>query len=191
MADYMDHVKTCLVNCYRVHLTSHVTSLLHPEEVEVLVDKVVLDVLQIVYSWFREHGGEWPTFDDVERRLYRYWKLDAAEVVPHIPSPLMRPIRYIDGHLASDEKIVLSLAGVKCCRGSDDDVDNFVSAIQWIVQEEAGYDPGDKLERRMPIVPRELAEALRLPLASDPNSVNRLMALLCTEGLVSNSECEQ
>ncbi len=153
-----------------------------------MADEIELEVLQIVYNWFREHGGEWPTFDYVERWLNRYRQRDAAEVVLHIPPAYMKPMRYIDGRPAPEEPMVLTLAGVKRCQGSGDDVDNFVSAIQWIIPEEERYDPGKKRERRMPIAPRELADALRLPLASDANSVNRLMALLHSEGLVSNNE---
>jgi hypothetical protein len=174
-----------LANKYRLHLAPRVPPL---EEVETLADDIVLDVLQIVYNFFREHGGEWPTFDYVERWLSLHKRLDATDVVLRIPPALMKPMKYVDGRPAADAKMILLMAGVKLCRGSDDDVDNFVSAVQRIGPEEARYDPGGKHERRMPIAPLKLADALRLPLASDANSVNRLMALLHAEGLVSNGE---
>jgi hypothetical protein len=154
------------------------------------VDKVAQEVLQVVYNWFREHGGEWPDFDYIERWLNRYGRPDAVQVIRRLPDTLLKPLNYVDGRPEHGAKMVLLLEGVRQCRGSDDDIYNFIAALRWLVERDRDYDPGSNhAEHMVQIIAEQLANALKLPLASDPKSIRRLMALLKAEGLVLGNEC--
>jgi hypothetical protein len=146
------------------------------------------EVLQLVYNWFREHGGEWPDFDTIERWLGKFRGLDAIQIVNSIPETLLTPLNYAGGRPDPKGKMVLSVEGVARCRGSDDDVHNFVAALRWMVQHDEDYDPPQGRAGGVPISAEELAEELRLPLISDSKSIRRLVALLNAEGLVSDDE---
>jgi hypothetical protein len=53
------------------------------------VEEEIEETLQVIYNLFREHGGEWPTFDYIQRWLSRFRNLDALEIVALIPGELM------------------------------------------------------------------------------------------------------
>jgi hypothetical protein len=150
------------------------------------VEEEIEETLQVVYNLFREHGGEWPNFDYIQRWLSRFRQLDANQIVASIPDTLMKPLSYIDGQPDPLAKMVLSVEGVARCRGSDDDIHNFLGALQFLVQWDNDYDaPRDRTEWRTPISTKKLADELRLPLVSDSNSLARLIALLAAEDLIS------
>ena len=149
------------------------------------VDAEVEEILQVTYNWFREYGGEWPNFDYIERWLSRFRALDVAQIVVSIPDAQLKSLMIVDGRPDPSRKMVLSVEGVSHCRGSDDDIHNFVGALKLMVQRDTNYDPPpDRTEWLISITAEELAEKLKLPLKSDSNSIGRLMALLRAEGLV-------
>lgn len=149
--------------------------------------KIVQEILQIIYNSFRENGGTWPTFDHVERILNRYAKTNAVAILNRIPSTLIKPIELTDGRPSPTGQIILSVEGIAVCRGSDDDVSNFIAAVQWMVRRESNYDSAPpRASSGVPLSAAALAEDLAMPLVSDPKSIDRLIALLRAEGLVSD-----
>ena len=161
----------------------------HLAEVSSLRDKVKQEVLQVIYTWFRDHGGEWPNFDNIDRRLNRHRdeRLDTARIMKSIPADLLRPLTCINGQPAPEGEIVLQIKGIARCLGSDDDTFNFMAAIRWLVQQYKSYDPPQGMVGvGMQINTEQLATELRLPLNSDSNCIRRLVALLKAEGLVSS-----
>jgi hypothetical protein len=147
----------------------------------------IREALHVIYTKFRERGGEWPTFDDFHRHVIRYWQADAdaARVVRQIPAKLLNPMSGMSYEPDPEEKLVLTIAGVKYCGGRHcDDVTNFLAAIQWLAEKLEHYDPPRGERRAMPVTAGQLAAELSLPLSADPNSINRLVALLEAERLV-------
>jgi hypothetical protein len=164
---------------------------MRPAEVDPLTDRVEQEILQVIYTWFREHAGDWPTFDNLDRRLNRHRddRLDTAKAVKRISDKYLLPLNCIDGQPDPAGKLVLRVAGVARCLGSDDDTYNFTDALRWMVQQYRRYDPPeDRIGPGVPISAEQLAIELRLPLNSDSNCIWRLIALLRAEGLVSNDE---
>jgi len=149
----------------------------------------VEDILQVIYNRFRERGGEWPDFGFIQRWLSRFRQIDVAEILDSIPDSLMKPVSQIEDGPDPSGKMVLSIAEVARCRGSDDDVHNFLAAVRWMVQCYNDYDPPEGWEGLpIPITAEQLASKLRLPLFTDSKSITRLVALLMAEGLVSSDE---
>jgi hypothetical protein len=148
--------------------------------------------LHLIYRKFRESGGEWPTFDDFNRYVIHYWppNADAARVVRQIPDKLLYPLRSVGYEPAPDEKLVLTIAGVKYCGGRRcDDITNFLSAVQRLAQKVEHYYPTDgEGSRAMPVTAEQLAAELSLPVVADPSCVGRLIALLKAEGLVHDDD---
>lgn len=147
------------------------------------------EILQVIYTWFRDHGGEWPNFDNIDRRLNRHRDepLDTANIMKQIPEDLLRPLDCINGQPTPDGELVLRVKGIARCLGSDDDTFNFIAALKWLVQQYKSYDPPrDMVGSGMRFDADELATEIRLPLNSDSNCVRRLVAILKAEGLVSN-----
>lgn len=150
-----------------------------------VVNKDVAVALQVIYTYFREHGGQWPTFAYLERWLDRYRRQDAILVINRIPRALLKPITFIDGRPDPAGRLVLTAAGAGKCPGSDDDMQNLVAAVQCLVRHNTNYDlPDDPAARGVPVSARQLADELNLPLHSDPNSIMRLISWLEGEGLV-------
>jgi hypothetical protein len=156
-----------------------------------LTGKIRQEILQVIYTWFREHGGEWPNFDNIDRRLNRHRdeQLDTAGIMKRIPNNFLRPLNYIDGEPDPEGEVALRIEGVARCLGSDDDTHNFIAALRWLVQQYRSYDPPQgSVGSEMQISAEQLATELRLPLNSDSNCIRRLVALLKAEGLVSSGE---
>jgi hypothetical protein len=154
-----------------------------------LTGAIVREILQVVYNWFREHGGEWPSFGYIQWWLNRYGKPGAVDTLSKMPDKLRKSLICTDDRRGPDDRIVLSIVGVARCRASSDDVHNFIEALQWMVEQDRNKDPGTQgVGRPILITTEQLAEALNLPLGADPNSIRRLVALLRAEGLVSSDD---
>jgi hypothetical protein len=155
---------------------------------EVSLRADIRDALRVIYIKFRESGGEWPTFDDFHRHVTRYWQpdTDAARVVRIIPERLLNPLSSISEYPDPEEKLVLTIAGVKYCWGRRcDDVINFTAAVRWMAEKLEHYDPPrGESSRTMPFTAEQLTAELSLPVSADPNSISRLIALLKAERLV-------
>jgi len=150
--------------------------------------------LQVIYTHFRERGGQWPTFGYFERWLSRYREEDALQVINRIPSGLLRPLTFRNGRPDPVGKLVLTAAGVARCLGSDDDTKNLVAAVEYLVRHDRTYDPPEidppeiPTASRVPVSSDQITGELSLPLQADPKSGERLMALLKGEGLVMSDE---
>ena len=149
---------------------------------------MILEVWQIIYNYFREHSGDWPSLSYIDRHLDRYENLDITEVIYCVPAAYMRKARDVGDGPDSEEKLILSAAAIACCNGSADDIANFISALQYLGERETGDLPIPQLKHGMSITEEELASALGLPLASDAKSIKRLIALLEAERVVSSNE---
>ena len=144
-------------------------------------------ILLAAYTGFRDSGGEWPTYHQVESRLARTGLPNVDEVarlIRRIPTTMMVPLGNYPSHPDPREKVVLLVAGVARLESGRDDVANFIEAVRWLSARVRNSDlPTGGGTPRMPVTAAQLAAALGLPL-TDPNPINRLMALLRAEGLV-------
>lgn len=50
--------------------------------------------LQVIYTQFRERGGQWPTFAYFERWLNRFRRQDAVQVLSRIPDEFLKPLTF-------------------------------------------------------------------------------------------------
>jgi hypothetical protein len=149
----------------------------------------VQKTLQVVYRRFFERGGQWSNFDYIQRWLKRYAEIDAGKIIQSIPETLLKSVDGPDGKPDPLAPMVLSVEGVACCYGSDDDIYNFMAAVKLMAQRYWEYDPPeDKAGCGIPITVEELIVGLALPVTSDPNCAERLIALLEAEGLITTNE---
>jgi hypothetical protein len=156
-----------------------------------VMGKAEQEVLQAVYMWLLAHGGESPPFDSFDRHLnsLREKPLDTADILRRLSPRFVKPLRYVDGRPEPRGKVILRLAGMARCQGSDADVKRFMAALRLMIKKNKGYDPPpEKIGCGMPVSAEQFASELELPLRSDPDSIKRLMALLETEGLISDDE---
>jgi len=146
--------------------------------------------LQWIYTQFRERGAQWPTFAYFERWLNRYRKQDAVQVINRIPMEFLRPLTFLDGRPDPGGRLILTAKGLERCLGSDDDAQNFIGAVQCLVRYDTNYDllPENPAASGVPISSKQLADELKLPRLTDPNSLKRLVVLLEGEGLVMSDE---
>lgn len=136
---------------------------------------------------FRELGGEWPTVNHVERQLGGLDDEEMMRLLGSVPGALLKPLESTGAPLSPGERLILTIGGVSQCAGSHDDIENFLNAVRWLSGQAKDYDPPDGDWTAVPIMAEELARALSLPRAWDPNSVRRLIALLEAEGLVQQN----
>jgi hypothetical protein len=110
---------------------------------------------------------------------------EIARLARKISPTMMVPMGNYPSHPNPDEKVVLLLAGVVGSGSGGDDVANFIAAVQLVAaQVRSYYPPTGGGTPRMPVTAAQLARELSLPLAADPNCINRLMALLKAEEVV-------
>jgi hypothetical protein len=145
-------------------------------------------VLQLVYDLFCGSGGTWPVLGDLQRALNRQDNsgVDAARIVQRIPATLLKPLSSTDGYPAPSEKVILTAEGIERCAGSAEDIANLVIAIKWLARLADRSGSGDYSEPGVRFTTHQLAEAVSLSLESDPDSVNRLVAILLAEGWVKD-----
>lgn len=97
-------------------------------------------LLQTVWDLVGELG-RWPTFVEVDRRLYRGHELETVALAAGLEPGLLLPqdLRYS----RDDHELQLSLAAIANCDGSGDAVELFFEAIAIAVHCEAETDLGD------------------------------------------------
>jgi hypothetical protein len=146
-------------------------------------------VLQHVYDLFYGSGGTWPALGDLQRALNRQGNrgVDAAEIVQRTPTTLLKPLISTDGYPAPSERVILTAEGIVRCAGSAEDITNFVIAVRWLARLAERSDSESYDQRGIRFTTHQLAEAVSLSLESDPNSVNRLVAILLSEGWVQDN----
>lgn len=145
-------------------------------------------VLQLVYDLFCDSGGTWPMLCDLQRALNRQvnGNMDAVLALRRIPATLLKPISSEVGYPNPSERVVLTAEGIERCKGSAEDIANFVIAVKWLARmgERKAIEEGrDGLRPTI----GELAEAVSLSLESDSTSVNKLVEILVAEGLVMDN----
>lgn len=80
----------------------------------------------------------WPTFNEVDRHLYRIHGLDVAEVLQALPRELI----YGGGERGAprpDEQLRLTIAGVAACAGSNEDLAAFIEFVRHAAEVERGW----------------------------------------------------
>ena len=147
-------------------------------------------VLQLVYDLFCSGGGTWPTLGDLQRALSRQVNgtVDAVLVLQRIPVKLLKPFSGANGYPDPSERVILTAEGIERCRGSAEDIANFVIAVKWLARTAERQAVGEGSDHGLPFTTRELAEAVSLSMESDLVSVNRLIAILLAEGLVKEDD---
>ena len=146
-------------------------------------------VLQIVYDRFYNDGGVWPTLGYLERELNRQRgrTVDAVRIVQRIPATLLKPLPSRHHYPAPTERLVLTAEGIERCTGSGEDIENLITAVKWLAKMAERADlSDDQGEPGVRFTIRQLAEAVPLSSDADQNAVNRLVAILQSEGWVED-----
>lgn len=123
--------------------------------------EMIQQVLQIVYDHFYATGGTWPSLGYLQRTLNRQndRRIDASQIVRRIPPTLLKQLS--SAYPAPTELLILTLEGIKRCSGSLDDVENSLTAVNWMARwaERPGLsDENDK--RGMHFTISQLAEGV-------------------------------
>lgn len=135
-------------------------------------------VLQALYEHFRSHGV-WPEFDRVDRQLRRAAKIDVAQIAVGIPEVFL--VTHAPRGVAprGHDLMRLTLAGIGCCDGGEEDVLLFFRALRWFARYEGRHDP-EPGETTVTVTRAMLARGLRVPLRED-GRLRRLFELLYWE----------
>src|ERR1035437_474717 len=91
-------------------------------------DKAEQLLLQTVWDLFFTKG-KWPTFDEVDRRLYRAHEIDSHDVMRALPKELLYPPAQILPP-QENEELRLTVAGAASCAGSNEDLLLFVDVVR-------------------------------------------------------------
>ena len=137
--------------------------------------------LQAIYDLFYDGGGMWPRLGDLQPELNRQGSagIDAVRAVRRTPAALLKPMRSGNDYPAPSERLLLTAEGVARCAGSEEDVENFLTAVKWLARRAELFDPRTPWVR---FTTGQLAEAVSLPLEWDSKSAHRLLAILQAEG---------
>ena len=94
-----------------------------------------------MYAPFRD-GGEWAEYQYVEKMLYKELGVDARDFIRTFPVGLVFPEPSFGSfYVQPDQTIGLTIAGVRLCHGSAEDVRIFLEALKLFVKLEAEHLP--------------------------------------------------
>jgi hypothetical protein len=107
---------------------------------QVVLTRDQLRVVQAVYDRLRELG-DWPQFGDIDRLFATgLRRLDARRIIREIPDAILAPLGSASW-FNPDTPLVLGVAGVALCKGSDDDIELFLRALRWVATQERRFVP--------------------------------------------------
>jgi hypothetical protein len=144
-------------------------------------------ILAITYSHFHSTGGEWPTLGYVQRELNRRSEkgTDVVRAVRRIPTALLKPLPTGDHYPALTEVVILTAEGIRHSPGSGEDIGNLTASVRWLVRltERANVSAEEGL-LGVRFTIRQLADAVSLSVETDRKAIDRLLAILQSEGLM-------
>ncbi|MER7772201.1 TIGR02391 family protein [Kitasatospora sp. NPDC096140] len=138
------------------------------------------ELLETVWDWFSE-DGEWPTFDDVERALYRKG-IDAEKAIQQLPPDLVWGID-AGMHIAPQDhqQVQLTAAGLANCAEAGLALKGMLLLLQLAVEIERAWVPGpDSSPGARPTIDYETFVAGR-----DPRTIDRRQLALAAYAAVS------
>ncbi len=152
----------------------------HRVEMPAPMDPGQRQLLQAVWDVLSTQE-RWPTFNEVDRHLYRMHGLDVAEVLHALPSELI----YGGGERGAprpDEQLRLTIAGVAACAGSNEDLAAFIEFVRHAAEVERGW-TGPPLDPTLEpsLTTAGAEEAMSLPAAGRAALLRRLGYLLLVE----------
>ena len=138
-------------------------------------------VLQLIYDSFRD-TGQWAVFLYLDRRLDRDKGLDLSDLLPTIPSEIVRSDRSGRAAFQPTDRVWLSIDGVACCERSERDVELFLVLLRWCADRYAEFLPTSTTAPEEPVIAAaDFAAAQSPPVSSI--ELKRLGALLLGEAL--------
>ncbi len=136
-------------------------------------------LLQTVWDLFATYS-RWPTFAQVDRKLDRDFDLDAQVVSQRLPAELLYP--RVDGWLAPDRELGLTIAGAVACSGSQEDVRYFLEVVRFAAELERSWPGRPTEETDEPILTSaDVVQRVQLPAAGREALLRRLSHLLTVE----------
>src|SRR5258706_9178352 len=107
---------------------------------QVVLTREQLRVVQAVYDRFRELG-DWPKFGDIDRQFATgRRRLDARRIIRDVPDAILAPLGSASW-INPDTPLVLGVAGVALCKGSDDDIELFLHGLRWMATQQRRFVP--------------------------------------------------
>jgi hypothetical protein len=108
-----------------------------------------------------------------------------------VPPTFLNPLSNVNTYPALTEKLILTIEGIERCAGSGEDIENFLITlkllVRWTDRSDLSGGPGEDGIR---FTSQQLAEAVSLLTDADEQAINRLIAILCAEGLVQDGDDE-
>ena len=133
-------------------------------------------VLQAIYDHFHEHGV-WPRFITIDRPIRRTHRWDTGAIVLSMPDLIVWPRSGSLRPLTGDE-LRLSLLGIQACKGSSEDIVQFLRTLRWLAEREEGYEPPPGSSDEMPqVTSAEIAAHLGND-TGDQIALQRIYAML-------------
>jgi hypothetical protein len=110
-------------------------------------------VLEEIYHAFPE-SEDWPTYAYLESKLEADG-IELSDILSEMPEGLYSPNPQARGTVwfADDERLVLRVAGLALCRGSEEHLTMFLAVLRWLVEQRRGAPPASpqdvpRVERR-------------------------------------------
>jgi hypothetical protein len=136
-------------------------------------------LLQVIWDLFVSHS-KWPTFTQVDRKLDSDFDLDIQVVGQRLPAELLSP--RVDGWLAPDQELRLTIAGASACSGSQEDVKYFIEVVRLAAELERSWPGRPSEETDEPILkPGDVVQRVQFPAAGRDALLTRLGLLLAVE----------
>jgi hypothetical protein len=136
-------------------------------------------LLQVVWDLFVSHS-KWPTFAQVDRKLDQDFDLDMEVVRQGLPAELLYPQVHVQ--LPPGQPLLLTIAGVVACSGSQEDVGYFLEAVRFGAELERNWPGRPWVETDEPtLTSAALVQHVQFPPAGREALLTRLGLLLKVE----------
>jgi len=136
-------------------------------------------LLQMTWDVF-SGDAKWPTFAEIDRKLYRVFDLDARQVAQSLPAELLYPPMNLP--LPGDQQMRLTIAGAAACQGSEEDQRYFLQIIRYAAEVEKSWTgpPVEETEDAV-LTAASVRRDVTLPAAGRDSLLARLGQLLAVE----------
>lgn len=134
-------------------------------------------LLQAVWDLFYRNQ-RWPSLREVDQQLDRAYGLDLFVVAESLPGDMIQPPD-LQG-LQDSQELQLTVAGVRACDGSTEELDIFLEAIRLATRIEREFLP-DTAHTEASLTPNDLRTAVMLPAAGLEHVLIRVGLMLKAE----------
>lgn len=128
-------------------------------------------------------NGRWPTFTELDHRLYQNHDLQGDDVLPRLPAGLLHGVQPgAPGRTAESTTIGLTVAGVHATGRGRQELMTFLAVVRYAAELERNYEPSPDQPGGGPLMTSaQVAETLKLPEGTREGLLTRIGPLLRVE----------